>query len=145
MRSNTSIITPVTDSPQAPIRRRRAQSVQAVQGISRIYDSDPRRRLSLFESNVSFRENLIVSWVILKSFYYYLYADFTPELSLLWSSSIFPEKEFMVQLFSINCIFYSLYCCSVYYNFLFWEPVLISFQAVCMILNSLSFHYIVQN
>lgn len=52
--SNTAIITsPVsTNSPQPPVRRRRAQSVQAVQGISRIHDSEP-RRVSLFESNVS--------------------------------------------------------------------------------------------
>lgn len=51
--SNTTIITPVSNSPQPPVRRRRAQSVQAVQGISRIHDSEPRRRVSLFESNVS--------------------------------------------------------------------------------------------
>lgn len=51
--SNTAIITPVSNnSPQPPVRRRRAQSVQAVQGISRIHDSEP-RRVSLFESNVS--------------------------------------------------------------------------------------------
>lgn len=51
--SNTTIITPTTDSPQPPVRRRRAQSVQTVQGISRIHDTEP-RRVSLFESNVSF-------------------------------------------------------------------------------------------
>lgn len=45
--SNTSITTP---SPQAPVRRRRAQSVQA--GISRV--SEEQRRVSLFETNVSF-------------------------------------------------------------------------------------------
>lgn len=68
--SNTAIITPVsTNSPQPPVRRRRAQSVQAVQGISRIHDSEP-RRVSLFESNVS-RVNWIwvphhtLIWVIL--------------------------------------------------------------------------------
>lgn len=48
--SNTTIIAPsATNSPQAPVRRRRAQSVQA--GISRV--SEEQRRVSLFESNVS--------------------------------------------------------------------------------------------
>ncbi|XP_070499559.1 E3 ubiquitin-protein ligase Nedd-4 isoform X4 [Chironomus tepperi] len=46
--SNTTIIAPAaTNSPQAPVRRRRAQSVQA--GISRV--SEEQRRVSLFESN----------------------------------------------------------------------------------------------
>lgn len=50
--SNTTIIAPASNSPQPPVRRRRAQSVQAAQGISRIHDTEP-RRVSLFESNVS--------------------------------------------------------------------------------------------
>jgi hypothetical protein len=49
--SNTTIIAPAANSPQPPVRRRRAQSVQAVQGISRI--SQEPRRVSLFETNVS--------------------------------------------------------------------------------------------
>ncbi|KAG5677964.1 hypothetical protein PVAND_007676 [Polypedilum vanderplanki] len=47
--SNTTIIAPAANSPQPPVRRRRAQSVQAVQGISRI--SQEPRRVSLFETN----------------------------------------------------------------------------------------------
>lgn len=51
MRSQVQLQNPPVNSPQAPIRtRRRAQSV-AVQGVSQ--ETQAHRRVSLFESNVS--------------------------------------------------------------------------------------------
>lgn len=97
--SNTTIITPVSISPQPPVRRRRAQSVQAVQGISRIHDSEPRRRVSLFESNVSasFSSFPYVSYTSSDDFNLYLCS--VPKKLF----SISKKKNFTVQLFFPLC------------------------------------------
>ena len=62
--SNPTIIAPASvNSPNPPVRRRRAQSVQA--GISRV--SEEQRRVSLFESNVSFNFSISHFYSILKN------------------------------------------------------------------------------